>query len=146
VTVRDSDQQPRIRVLIGILGLDQHEAGAYAVSRLLRDAGMEVIYVGCFNLPQTIVKSAIEEDVDVVGLSAHSWEYLDYIDELLGLLRSEGADMPVVLGGSIITPGDGALMLQKGVAAVFDSRATTQGMIETIQRIAGRTRAAASER
>jgi methylmalonyl-CoA mutase C-terminal domain/subunit len=127
---------PRIKVLIGILGLDQHEAGAYAVSRLLRDAGMEVVYVGCFQVPKTIVKAAIEEDVDVVGLSTHSWEYLDYIDELLELLRGEGAGIPVVLGGSIITPGDGELMLRKGVAAVFDSRATTADMIETIQRIA----------
>ena len=72
-----------IKVLIGILGLDQHEAGAYAASSLLRDAGMEVIYLGCFQMPKTIVKAALEEDADVIGLSAHSWEYLDYMDELL---------------------------------------------------------------
>ena len=102
-----------IKVLIAILGLDQHEAGAYAVSSLLRDAGMEVIYLGCFNVPKTIVKAAIEEDVDVVGVSVHSWEYLDYMDELLGLLRGENADIPVVLGGSVITPGDGKRMLRR---------------------------------
>jgi len=128
------------RVLIAVMGLDQHEAGAYAVSRLLRDAGMEVIYLGCFNVPATIVKAAVEEDVDVVGLSVHSWEYLDYMDELLTLLRDQAADIPVVLGGSVITPGDGKLMLEKGVAAVFGSRSTPQEMIDAISGLAGRVR------
>jgi methylmalonyl-CoA mutase C-terminal domain/subunit len=126
-----------IKVLIAVLGLDQHEAGAYAVSRLLRDAGMEVVYLGCFNLPKSIVKAALEEDADVVGISAHSWEYLDYIDELLALLRDEGAEVPVVLGGSVITPGDARLMLEKGVAAVFDSRSSPQGMIDEITHLVG---------
>jgi methylmalonyl-CoA mutase C-terminal domain/subunit len=130
-------RSPPIKVLIAVMGLDQHEAGAYAVSRLLRDAGMEVVYLGCFNLPKTIVKAALEEDADVVGISAHSWEYLDYIDELLALLRDEGADVPVVLGGSVITPGDARSMLERGVAAVFDSRSTPQAMIGAITRLAG---------
>ena len=125
-----------IKILIGIMGLDQHEAGAYAASRLLRDAGMEVVYVGCFNLPKTIVKAAMEEDADVIGLSTHSWEYLDYMDELLELLRREGADIPVVLGGSVITPADGQLMLRKGVAAVLDSRSTPQQIVDTVERVA----------
>lgn len=126
----------RIKVLIGILGLDQHEAGAYAASTLLRDAGMEVVYLGCFQLPRTIVKAAMEEDADVIGLSTHSWEYLDYMDELLELLRQENAHIPVILGGSIITPADGDLMLRKGVAAVLDSRSTPQAIVETVQRVA----------
>ena len=135
----DPDRETRrIKVLIGILGLDQHEAGAYAASTLLRDAGMEVVYVGCFQLPKTIVKAALEEDADVIGLSTHSWEYLDYMDELLELLRQERADIPVVLGGSVITPADGELMLRKGVAAVLDSRSTPQGMIDAITRLAAR--------
>jgi methylmalonyl-CoA mutase C-terminal domain/subunit len=125
-----------IKVLIAVMGLDQHEAGAYAVSRLLRDAGMEVVYLGCFNLPKAIVQAALEEDADVVGISAHSWEYLDYMGELLALLREEGADIPVVLGGSILTAGDGRRMLDLGVAAVYDSRSTPQEMIDSIQRLA----------
>ena len=71
-----------IKVLIGILGVDQHEVGAMTVARILRDAGMEVIYAGRFNLPPTIVQAAIEEDVDVIGLSCHSWEYIHYMDDL----------------------------------------------------------------
>ncbi|HEX7409428.1 MAG TPA: cobalamin-dependent protein, partial [Candidatus Binatia bacterium] len=89
----------RIRVWIGMLGLDQHEVGAIAVARLLRDAGIEVIYAGRFNLPAGIVKAAVEEDVDVIGLSCHSWEYLEYVDELMGLLRERELELPVVVGG-----------------------------------------------
>jgi methylmalonyl-CoA mutase C-terminal domain/subunit len=125
-----------IKVLIAVMGLDQHEAGAYAVSRLLRDAGMEVVYLGCFNVPRSIVKAALEEDADVVGISTHSWEYLDYMDELLALLREQVGGVPVILGGSVITPGDGRAMLDKGVAAVFDSRSPPQAMIDTIRRLA----------
>ena len=67
------------RIFIGTLGMDQHEVGAIAVARLLRDAGMEVLYMGRFNLPAMIVKVCLEEDVDVIGLSCHSWEYLYYL-------------------------------------------------------------------
>ena len=128
-----------IKVLIAVMGLDQHEAGAYAVSRLLRDAGMEVVYLGCFNLPETIVKAALEEDADVVGISAHSWEYLDYMDPLLARLRAEAGDVPVVVGGSVITPGDAERMIAKGVAGVFDSRSPPQEMIDAIRRLADPT-------
>ena len=78
-----------IRVLVGVLGMDQHELGAVGIAKMLRDSGMEVIYTGCFNTPETIVKTAIEEDADIIGISSHSWEYLYYSPELLELLRSE---------------------------------------------------------
>ena len=94
----------KIRVLIGILGLDQHEVGAVGISRMLRDAGMEVIYTGKFNLPSMIVKAGLEENVDLIGLSCHSWEYLYYLPELLELLKKEKLDVPVMVGGSVITP------------------------------------------
>ena len=77
----------KIKIFIGTLGMDQHELGAIAVTRLLRDAGMEVLYMGRFNLPPTIVKVCMEEDVDVVGLSCHSWEYLYYLPDLLKLMN-----------------------------------------------------------
>jgi methylmalonyl-CoA mutase C-terminal domain/subunit len=128
----------RIRVWIGMLGLDQHEVGAIAVARLLRDAGMEVIYAGRFNLPAGIVKAAIEEDVDVIGLSCHSWEYLEYVDELLGLLRERELELPVVVGGSVITAEDQRLLREKGVAAVFGPTAAVEDIPETIRGIAVR--------
>ena len=106
-------------MLIGMLGLDQHEVGAVAVARLLRDAGMEVIYLGRFNLPPGIVKTARDENADVIGLSCHSWEYLHYIDELLALLGQQGLAVPVVVGGSVLTAADERLLRDKGVAATF---------------------------
>src|SRR5512137_1992214 len=106
------------RIAIAMLGLDQHELGAIAVARLLRDAGMEVVYAGRFNTPQSIVQTAIDEDVDVIGISCHSWEFVDYTPELIALLAAKGADVPVVLGGSVITASDAQQMKQHGVAAV----------------------------
>jgi len=124
-----------VRVWIGTLGLDQHEVGATAVARLLRDAGMEVIYAGRFNLPPGIVKAAIEEDVDVIGLSCHSWEYLEYIDELMALLRGRSVKIPVVAGGSVITAGDERLLREKGVAAVFGPTAPVEDIPAAIRRL-----------
>ena len=122
-----------IRVWIGTLGLDQHEVGAIAVARLLRDAGMEVIYAGRFNLPPGIVKAAVEEDVDIIGLSCHSWEYLEYIDELMALLRERELQIPVVAGGSVITAGDEHVLREKGVAAVFGATAPVEDIPAVIR-------------
>lgn len=124
-----------IRVWIGTLGLDQHEVGATAVARLLRDAGMEVVYAGRFNLPPGIVKAAVEEDVDVIGLSCHSWEYLEYIDELMQLLRQRDLNVPVVVGGSVITAGDDHLLREKGVAAVFGPTAPVEDIPAAIRHL-----------
>ena len=125
----------KIRVLIGILGMDQHEVGAVVVARLLRDAGMEVIYTSKFNLPAGIVKTGLEEGVDVIGLSCHSWEYLHYIPQLLELLKEKGLDIPVVVGGSVITPGDGEKLLEMGVAAWFGPGARNEAVVETMRRL-----------
>lgn len=123
----------KIRVLIGILGLDQHEVGAVGISRMLRDAGMEVIYAGKFNLPPMIVKAGLEENVDLIGLSCHSWEYLYYLPELLDLLKKEKLDVPVMVGGSVITPQDSKSLIEMGIAATFGPSATSEEMIECIK-------------
>ncbi|MGR9089799.1 MAG: cobalamin B12-binding domain-containing protein [Gammaproteobacteria bacterium] len=124
-----------IRVLVGVLGMDQHELGAIGIAKMLRDDGMEVIYTGCFNTPGTIVQTAIEEDADVIGISSHSWEYLYYMPELLALLEQNGLDIPVILGGSVITDEDAKTMLAKGVAAVFGSGAVVSDMVDTVRRL-----------
>jgi methylmalonyl-CoA mutase C-terminal domain/subunit len=125
-----------IRVLIGILGLDQHEVGAMAVARMLRDAGMEVVYVGRFNLPGDIAKAAVEEGADVVGLSCHSWEYLHYLDPLLAALREHDLDIPVVVGGSVVTAADAQAIRAQGVAAAFGPTADGAEIVATIERLA----------
>jgi methylmalonyl-CoA mutase C-terminal domain/subunit len=125
-----------LRVLIGMLGVDRHEVGAITVTQMLRDAGMEVVYVGMFNMPTGIVKASMEEDVDVIGLSCHSWEYLHYMPELLELLKENRLEIPVVVGGSVITPGDREKLEAMGVAAAFGPSSKNEEIIETIRRIA----------
>jgi len=125
----------KIRVFMGMLGMDQHEVGAIAVSRMLRDAGMEVIYAGRFNMPPMIVKTSIEENVDVIGLSCHSWEYLYYMPELIELLKERGIEIPVIVGGSVITSGDVKRLEEMGVAAAFGPSSSDQEIIETIKNI-----------
>ena len=124
-----------IRILIAVLGMDQHEVGAVAVSRLLRDAGMEIIYLGRFNTPAGIVKTSIEENADIIGLSCHSWEYLHYMPELLTTLNQEDLDIPVVVGGSVITAGDIKKLQDMGVADAFGPSATNEGIVKTIQHL-----------
>jgi methylmalonyl-CoA mutase, C-terminal domain len=126
-----------IRVLIGILGLDQHEVGAVSVARILRDSGMEVVYAGRFNLPSMIIKTAVQEDVDVIGLSVHSWEYLYYLPELIRLLEEGSLKIPVITGGSIITGSDEVTLKRMGLAAAFGPSATRSEIIHCIKVLAG---------
>jgi len=134
------------RILIGILGLDQHETGALAVTAMLRDAGVEVIYLGRFASPETLSAAAFDEGVDVVGVSAHSWEYLHYIDDLLLRLDRSGEKIPLVIGGAVITPSDRTMLLGKGVAAVFGAQATRDEIVETVRRLAGQAGESAESR
>ena len=134
----------KIRVLVAIFGMDQHEVGAIAVARLLRDAGMEDIYTGRGNLPPMIVKTALQEAVDIIGLSCHSWEYLFYTKELLELMRQQGLSTPVVIGGSVITANDAKTLMQEGVTAAFGPTATGEEIIRDLRRIGEETRAAAA--
>jgi methylmalonyl-CoA mutase, C-terminal domain len=128
------------RVRVAILGLDRHETGALAVSSMLRDAGMEVIYLGRFASPQTIAATAVDEGVDVVGVSCHSWEYVYCIDDLLRLLRERDDGIPLVLGGSVITPADGRGLREKGVAAVFGPSAPAGEIVRVVRDLAERRR------
>jgi methylmalonyl-CoA mutase C-terminal domain/subunit len=134
------------RALVTVLGLDQHEAGALAVTKLLRDAGIEVVYTGRFNDPQTIARVASDEDVDVVGVSCHSWEFLHYAEELATLLHSEEPPIPVVVGGSLITAADRDEVLAKGIDAAVLPNAGPSEVIATIQSLATARRAGASAR
>jgi methylmalonyl-CoA mutase C-terminal domain/subunit len=111
------DDSRRLRILVTVLGLDQHEAGALAVSQILRDAGVEVVYAGRFNLPEAIAAAAIDEDVDAVAVSCHSWEFLYYSAQLVELLGATEPPIPVVIGGSVVSEADRREVLAQGVAA-----------------------------
>jgi methylmalonyl-CoA mutase C-terminal domain/subunit len=133
----------RLRVLVTVLGLDQHEAGALAVTRLLRDAGAEVIYAGRFQIPQTIATVALEEDVDVVGVSAHSWEVLHYAAELAGRLGAADPPIPVVVGGSVITEADRAEIVRLGIDAAVAPGTGAEDIVATFRALAHGRRALA---
>jgi methylmalonyl-CoA mutase C-terminal domain/subunit len=130
-----------VRILLAILGLDQHEAGAFAVARLLRDAGMEVIYLGRFGTPEIVAAAALEEGVDVIGLSCHSWEYLYYLDELFELLKRREIEVPVVVGGSVLSQDDAKEIQAKGVAATFGPGADADEIVRQVRSLARRDQA-----
>jgi methylmalonyl-CoA mutase cobalamin-binding domain/chain len=127
------------RIVIGTLGLDQHEVGAMAISRLLVRHGYEVIYLGRFNTPQRLAAVAEQEDADLIGVSVHSWEWAAYADELLALCRQLGIGL--VLGGSVLTERDQNELLARGAAAVFGPYAPQARMLEQIEAIVRQVRA-----
>ena len=132
------------KIVIGTLGLDQHEVGAMAISRILVRHGYDVIYLGRFNTPQRLAAAAEQEDADLIGVSIHSWEYTAYADELLARCRDLGVGL--VLGGSVLTERDQAALAARGADAVFGpyaSEATMLGQIEAVvRRVRGGDRAA----
>jgi len=109
----------KIRVLIGKVGLDGHEVGARVVAKGLADAGIEVLYTGLRQRPENIVKAAIEEDVDIIGISILSGSHMDFIPEILRLLdHHQAKDIELIVGG--IIPTEDIVELKKmGVAEVF---------------------------
>lgn len=109
----------KIRVLIGKVGLDGHEAGAKLVARGLSEDGMEVIYTGPRQTPEQIVNAAIQEDVDVVGLSCLSGAHNYLFPRTVELLRAKGSDSILVIGGGIISNEDVKSLSEKGIKAVF---------------------------
>jgi methylmalonyl-CoA mutase C-terminal domain/subunit len=128
------------RALVTVLGLDQHEAGSLAIARLLRDAGIEVIYAGRFQLPETISSIAVDEDVDVVGVSAHSWEFLHYAGELANRLRAAEPPIPVVVGGSVVTPADRDEIVAQGIDDAVLPTAGKDEILGAFRRLAERHR------
>jgi len=108
-----------IRVLVAKPGLDGHDRGAKVVAAALRDAGMEVIYTGLHQTPEMIAAAAVQEDVDVVGLSILSGAHMTLVPRICELLRAEGMDDVLVTAGGIIPEGDIAELKAAGVAAVF---------------------------
>ncbi len=128
----------KIRILLSKVGLDAHDRGVKFVARGLLQAGMEVIYMGNFNVPEGIVRAAIDEAVDAIGLSVLSGEYLYYLPNLMNLMREKGVgDIPVVIGG-LVPPEDESSLMRLGVKRVFRPGATMEeirnGIREVVQR------------
>lgn len=129
-----------IRILISKIGLDGHDRGAKLIVRNLRDAGMEVIYTGLWQTPQSTVHAAVQEDVDVLGVSLLSAAHLTIMPEVVRLAAQAGiGDVPVIVGG-IIPEQDHQPMRAAGVAGVFNPGTPTQGIIDSISALAQRRR------
>jgi methylmalonyl-CoA mutase C-terminal domain/subunit len=126
-------QEKKIRVLVAKPGLDGHDRGAKVIARALRDAGMEVIYTGLRQTPEMIAEAALQEDVDVVGLSVLSGAHMALTPRVMELLRSNGqAHVKVFLGG-IIPDEDLRRLVELGVAGVYGPGANTEDIIRDIR-------------
>jgi len=128
------ESEKKIRVLVAKPGLDGHDRGAIVVAAALRDAGMEVIYSGLHQTPEMIVETAIQEDVDVVGLSVLSGAHMTIFRKVKKLLDERGAGNIILTGGGIIPEEDQKELLESGTVALFGPGATTQKIVDFIRR------------
>jgi len=125
--------EKKFRILIAKPGLDGHDRGAKIVARALRDAGFEVIYTGLHQTPEMIVESAIQEDVDAIGLSILSGAHMSIFPKVLELLKEKGAEQIKVFGGGIIPPEDVEKLKQLGVLEIFLPGTSTEEIIRFVQ-------------
>ncbi len=123
----------KIRVLVAKPGLDGHDRGAKVIARALRDAGMEVIYTGIRQTPEQIANAAIQEGVDIVGLSSLSGAHLALFPKVVQILKEKGAEDIVVFGGGIIPVDDIPVLKKAGIREIFQPGASTEDIIKYIK-------------
>ncbi len=133
--------EDRIRVLVAKPGLDGHDRGAKVVARALRDSGMEVIYTGLRQTPDMIAQSALQEDVDVVGVSILSGAHLELFPLILDKLREKGLGGTIVLAGGIIPEEDHPALREMGIEGIFGPGTTTNDIADYIRKAIGEKKA-----
>ncbi len=127
--------QRAVRILIAKPGLDGHDRGAKVIARALRDAGMEVIYTGLRQTPEMIAEAALQEDVDIVGLSILSGAHMTLVPRIREVMNAnELADVPIILGG-IIPDEDRAALAELGVKGIFGPGSSTENIAQRIREI-----------
>lgn len=137
-------KQEKIRVLVAKPGLDGHDRGAKVIVRALREAGMEVIYTGLRQSPEMIVEAALQEDVDVVGLSILSGAHMELFPMIVDGLREKGLGRALIVAGGIIPEEDVPVLKKMGIEAIFRPGAMTQDIVDYINAaMASRTERAA---
>ena len=124
-----------LRVLVAKVGLDGHDRGVKVVARLLRDAGIEVIYTGLFQTPETVAAAAVDEDVDVVGLSMLSGAHMTLAPLVVEAIRARGVDIPVVIGG-LVPNNDVAELKAAGIAEILGPGAPADEVVAAVRRAA----------
>jgi methylmalonyl-CoA mutase cobalamin-binding domain/chain len=127
--------QQGIRVIVAKVGLDGHDRGVKIVARALRDAGMDVIYTGLHRTPEEVVEAAIQEDVDVIGVSILSGAHMTVFPRLLKLLDERGANDIVVVGGGVIPDEDVAKLKALGVRELLLQDAPPESIVATVRRV-----------
>jgi methylmalonyl-CoA mutase C-terminal domain/subunit len=125
----------KIRVLVAKPGLDGHDRGAKVIARALRDAGMEVVYTGIRQTPEQIVNAAIQEDVDVIGLSCLSGAHMTLFPRVTEILRDKEAEDITVIGGGIIPFDDVSVLKKTGIREIFQPGTYTEAIIKYIRDI-----------
>ena len=128
-----STKEKKIRVLIAKPGLDSHDRGAKIVARALRDAGMEVIYTGLRQTPEQIAETALQEDVDVIGLSILSGAHATLFPKIMQLLKKKGMTDVMVFAGGIIPEEDVPALKKTGIKEVFGPGTPTSTLIEFVK-------------
>jgi methylmalonyl-CoA mutase C-terminal domain/subunit len=123
----------KIRVLVAKPGLDGHDRGAKVIARALRDAGMEVIYTGIRQTPEQIANAAIQEAVDIVGLSSLSGAHMALFPKVVQILKEKGAEDIIVFGGGIIPADDISQLKKAGIREIFQPGASTEDIIKYIK-------------
>ncbi len=130
--------EKKIRVLVAKPGLDGHDRGAKVVARALRDAGMEVIYTGLRQTPEMIAESALQEDVDVIGLSILSGAHMALVPRILEVLKENGLGNVNVFLGGIIPDDDVSRLIDMGITGVYGPGTSTERIVEDIRKKLGR--------
>jgi len=134
-----SDSPKRLRVLVAKVGLDGHDRGVKIVARALRDAGVEVVYLGIHNTAEEIVRSALQEDVDAIGLSIHSAAHLTLFKEVAASLKKNKASDIAIFGGGIVPDEDMKALKKLGVRKIFTPGASLDEIVRFVKGIPGRT-------
>ncbi len=126
-------ENKKLRVLVAKVGLDGHDRGVKIVARALRDAGIEVIYLGIHNTPEEIVSSAIQEDVDAIGLSIHSAAHMTLFEDVLKLLKKNRAGGVTVFAGGIVPDEDIPALKKKGIKEIFTPGASLEEIVRFVK-------------
>jgi methylmalonyl-CoA mutase C-terminal domain/subunit len=124
-----------IRVLMAKVGLDGHDRGVKVVARTLRDAGMEVVYTGLHRTPEQVIGSAVQEDVDVIGVSLLSGAHMTLLPRLLELMRDEGIGEKILIAGGVMPDEDVAALKQMGVAEILGQDTPPAAIVDAVRRL-----------
>ena len=131
----ESTAEP-VRVMVAKVGLDGHDRGVKVVARALRDAGCDVIYTGLHRTPEQVVEAAIQEDVDVLGLSLLSGAHMTIFPRVIELLREQGGEDIVLLGGGVMPDEDVAALKEMGVAEILGQDTPPERLVATVRELA----------